>query len=270
MHTKQAAYRSYIVGMRVPHNSIPDALFWDTEDPFHFVRLIPRGSKTEQDDVLIVGGEDHKTGQNEDATERFSRLETWAKSIFPGLGEREWQWSGQVMETIDGLAFIGRNPGDDHVFIATGDCGMGLTHGTIAGLLIKDLILGRDNPWKSLYDPSRKSVRAAFEFAKENLNVAGQYAKWVTPGEVSSVDKIERGSGGVIRKGLSKIAVYRDPSGELHQRSAVCTHLGCIVAWNPTEKSWDCPCHGSRFGPTGNILNGPAVKPLEPVEEDHH
>jgi Rieske Fe-S protein len=172
------------------------------------------------------------------------------------------------MVTTDGLAFIGRNPGDErNVFIVTGDCGVGLTHGTIAGMLITDMVMGRENPWATLYDPARKSPLAALTFAKENLNVASQYASWVTPGEVSDVQEIRPGTGAIVRSGLSKIAVYRDPDGNLHERSAVCTHLGCIVAWNASESSWDCPCHGSRFDPDGKVLNGPAIAPLAPAEK---
>jgi Rieske Fe-S protein len=168
------------------------------------------------------------------------------------------------MESVDGLAFIGRNPGDEpNVYIATGDSGAGLTHGTIAGVLLRDLILGRENPWTTLYDPARKSLRAALNFAEENLNVAGQYAAWLTPGDVVTPEEIKPGMGAVIRRGLSKVAVYRDDAGKLHERSAVCPHLGCIVSWNSTERSWDCPCHGSRFEPSGKVLNGPAIGPLE-------
>ena len=183
------------------------------------------------------------------------------------VADPEFQWSGQVMNSIDGLAFIGRNPGDEpNVYMATGDSGMGLTHGTIAGILIKDLILGRDNPWTTLYDPSRRSLRAALTFAEENLNVAVQYSTWITPGEVSTAEEIKFGAGTTLRRGLSKIAAFRDDTGKLHERSAVCPHLGCIVSWNPTERSWDCPCHGSRFGPTGEVLNGPAIGPLPPAK----
>ena len=155
------------------------------------------------------------------------------------------------------------NPMDEaNVFIATGDSGMGMTHGTIAGILLTDLILGRPNPWATLYDPSRRTVTAAGQFAKENLNVAKQYTSWVTGGDVSRVEEIEPGTGAIVRHGLRKIAVYRDSGGGLHERSAVCPHLGCIVTWNDTEKSWDCPCHGSRFDPRGRLLNGPANSDL--------
>jgi glycine/D-amino acid oxidase-like deaminating enzyme/nitrite reductase/ring-hydroxylating ferredoxin subunit len=268
MHTKQAAYRTYVIGVPVPLDSIPTALYWDTEDPFHYVRLQRIGEGAEARDILIIGGEDHKTGQHDDIENRYARLLSWARTHFPGLPEPEFRWSGQIMDTTDGLAFIGRNPGDEkNVYIVTGDCGVGLTHGTIAGMLITDMIMGRENPWAILYDPARKSPLAALTFAKENLNVASQYASWVTPGEVSSPDEIRPGTGAIVRSGLAKIAAYRDPAGNLQERSAVCTHLGCIVAWNAAESSWDCPCHGSRFDPDGKVLNGPAVAPLAPVEK---
>lgn len=218
-------------------------------------------------DVLIVGGEDHKSGQAEDAFRRFDRLENWARERFPAIEGIEYHWSGKVMETVDGLAFIGRNPMDkDNVYIATGDSGMGMTHGTIAGMLISDLILGKENPWAELYDPSRKTLRALGDFARENLNVARQYGSWVTPGEVSSVEEVLPGEGAVIRHGLTKAAVHRDTSGRLIVRSAVCSHLGCIVSWNPSAKMWDCPCHGSQFAPDGKVINGPAIKDLPPIE----
>ncbi len=266
IHTKQAAYRTYVIGARIPRNSVPTILLWDTLDPYHYVRL----QKVEGDgasggyDVLIVGGEDHKTGQAEDFDERYNRLEAWTRERFPMVESIEYRWSGQVMEPIDSLAFIGRNPLDaDNVFIATGDSGHGMTHGTIAGMLITDLIMGRENEWETLYNPSRKSLRSAVEFAKENLNVAAQYTDLVTGGEVSNVEEIAAGSGAVLRRGLTKVAVYRDEGGALHERSAVCTHLGCIVDWNAAEKSWDCPCHGSRFDKRdGHVLNGPAISAL--------
>jgi Rieske Fe-S protein len=185
------------------------------------------------------------------------------------MGPVAVRWSGQVMEPIDGMAFIGRNPLDkDNVYIATGDSGMGMTHGTIAGMLLTDLILGRDNPWAKLYDPARKTLLATKEFLSENLNVALQYADWLTAGAASSVEEVPANSGGVIRQGLSKVAVYRDGSGAKHVLSAVCPHLGCIVSWNAAEKTWDCPCHGSRFACTGEIVSGPANKALQRVPAD--
>jgi Rieske Fe-S protein len=163
------------------------------------------------------------------------------------------------METVDGLAYIGRNPLDaPNVYIATGDSGMGLTHGVLAGLLLGDLILGRENPWQELYDPTRKSLRALGNFAKENLNVAVQYADWVAPAEVSSPEEIPVGSGAILRRGLSRIAVHRNSDGRITELSAKCPHLGCVVHWNAAETTWDCPCHGSRFRASGEVINGPA------------
>jgi glycine/D-amino acid oxidase-like deaminating enzyme/nitrite reductase/ring-hydroxylating ferredoxin subunit len=267
IHTKQAPYRTYVVGARVARGSVPRMLLWDTEDPYHYVRL---QTVDEGHDVLIVGGEDHKTGQAEDFDERFRRLEEWTRERFPAVEAFEYRWSGQVMEPVDGLGFIGRNPGDaDNVYIATGDSGNGMTHGTIAGMLIRDLILGRDNAWATLYDPSRLSLRAGGEYAKENLNVAAQYADHLTAGEVSSPDEVAPGTGAVMRSGLSKVALFRDDAGALHEFSAVCNHLGCVVSFNDKERSWDCPCHGSRFDPTdGHVLNGPAIEGLSPAGEE--
>jgi glycine/D-amino acid oxidase-like deaminating enzyme/nitrite reductase/ring-hydroxylating ferredoxin subunit len=263
IHTKQAAYRTFVVGARVRAGSVPTMLLWDTPDPYHYVRL-QHGNSAAETDVLIVGGEDHKTGQADDAEERFRRLESWTRERFPQVQAFEWRWSGQVMEPIDSLALIGRNPLDrDNVYIATGDSGNGMTHGTIAGMLISDLVAGRHNPWADLYDPSRKTLGALKEFARENANVAAQYADLVTPGEVEDATEIPAGEGAIVRRGLKKVAVYRDARGTLHERSAFCTHLGCVVRWNSLEKTWDCPCHGSRFQTDGHVVNGPANTALE-------
>ncbi len=273
IHTKQAPYMTYAIGARVPKGSVADALYWDTLDAYHYVRLQPMRANEApfnghgEYDLLIVGGADHKSGQATDTEQRHARLESWARAHFPMIEEVEFTWGGQYMETIDGLAFIGRNPMDkDNVFIATGDSGMGITHGTIAGILLTDLILDRHNPWATLYDPSRKTMRAAGNFMKENINVAGQYLDWLKPGEVGSTREIEAGSGAVLRRGLSKVAVYRDEEGQTHEMSAVCPHLGCIVHWNAAERSWDCPCHGSRFDKLGKCTNGPSNVDLEPAE----
>jgi Rieske Fe-S protein len=235
------------------------ALYWDTPWPYHYIRL--------QDNLLIVGGEDHKTGQEDDGLDRFARLEDWTRERFP-IGPVQYRWSGQVMEPVDGMAFIGRNPGDaDNVFIATGDSGQGMTHGTIAGMLISDLIAGRANPWEKLYDPSRKPLRSIADFLSENLNAVKYFAEYVTPGEVASENEIAPGEGALIRHGLDKLAVYRDKEGGVHRLSAACTHLKCFVHWNSLEKTWDCPCHGSRFSVTGEVLNGPAIAGLQPAEK---
>ena len=260
---KQEAYRTYVIGALVPGGSTPKALYWDTEDPFHYVRLQRTRANGKTQDLLIIGGEDHKTGQAGGIEGRFARLATWGREHFPGIKEIAFRWSGQVTESMDGLAFIGRNPKDDpNVYIVTGDSGAGLTHGTIGGILLRDLIVGRDNPWAALYDPARKTPRAPDTFPRNSPKAGGEYAHWLTPGEANTLQEIKPGMGAVIRRGSSKIAVSRDGTGKLHQCSAVCTHLGCIVSWNSTERTWDCPCHGSRFAFDGKLLNGPALEPL--------
>lgn len=268
IHSKQAAYRTYVIGCRVPKGSIPRGLYWDTPDPYHYIRLQDAPNAPDSE-ILIVGGEDHKTGQADDMNDRFACLEEWARQRFPMIQSVDYRWSGQVMEPVDYMGYIGRNPGADrHIFVATGDSGNGMTHGTIAGILLTDLVLGLKNPWAALYDPSRVKLGAAGEYVKENVNVAEQYKDWITEGDVENADGIAPGEGAVIRRGSKKIAVYKDDSGAIHERSAVCTHLYCIVDWNPTEKSWDCPCHGSRFDPFGKVINGPAIAPLHPADSE--
>lgn len=266
MHSKQAAYRTYVVGLKVPVGAIPRMLLWDTADPYHYISVHPAGKAGADYEVLIVGGEDHKTGQAQNTDERFTRLERWTRNRFSMAGEVIYRWSGQLLEPVDGLAFIGKNPGaDEHIYIVTGDSGNGITHGTIAGMLLTDLITGCENPWVGIYDPSRISFRSAPGYARENFNVAEQYSSWLTAGDVGSADEIPNDSGAVIRRGMRKIAVYKDESGNISERSAVCTHLYCIVDWNDTEKTWDCPCHGSRYDRYGKVVNGPAIADLEPA-----
>ncbi len=166
------------------------------------------------------------------------------------------------------MGFIGRNPGDDNVWVISGDSGNGMTLGALAGMLLCDLIGGRDNPWAALYEPSRKSLAAALTFAKHNLNIAAQYAGWVTPGDVGAEIEIPQGCGATVRHGLHKHAVYRDPAGKLHRFSATCPHLGAVVSWNSEEGTWDCPAHGSRFDALGKVLNGPANSDLSPPKDE--
>jgi glycine/D-amino acid oxidase-like deaminating enzyme/nitrite reductase/ring-hydroxylating ferredoxin subunit len=260
IHTKQAPYRTYAIAVAAPRGAIADALYWDTEDPYHYVRLQPGTKKT--GDVVIIGGEDHRSGEADDGESRFAALEDWGRRRFPELGKVTHRWSGQVMEPVDHAAFIGRNPGSEHTYVATGDSGQGITTGALAGLLIANLIAHGKSRWSQLYDPSRKPIGAAGEFMRENATVVKNLSEYVTGGDVKSLDALAPGQGGVIRDGLKKIAAYRDENGQLHLRSAVCTHVGCIVHWNSLERCWDCPCHGSHFAIDGTVLNGPAIARL--------
>jgi Rieske Fe-S protein len=250
--------------MPIAPDAFKPCLLWETGDPYHYVRCWRDDGG---DTWLIVGGEDHKTGQPGEPVDRFARLRAWARDhlgIDAAIGHA---WSGQVQEPHDGLGYIGRNPSDeDNVFVATGDSGNGMTHGTLAALLIADLIEGRGSPWEALYSPSRQMVRAASDYLRENANVAVQYGDLVTGGDVDDVEAIAIGSGAIIRRGTSKHAVYRDGAGMLHAHSAICPHLGCVVQWNGIEKTWDCPCHGSRFrAEDGRVIMGPANHPLGPA-----
>jgi glycine/D-amino acid oxidase-like deaminating enzyme/nitrite reductase/ring-hydroxylating ferredoxin subunit len=259
IHSKQAPYRTYAMAFSVPKKALPDGLYWDTLEAYHYVRLQPG---TGQSDILIVGGADHKTGEADDADARFLALEAWMRNLLPALGKELHRWSGQILDTIDYAGFIGFNPGSKRTFVSTGDSGQGITHGAVAGILISDLILKGESPWMDVYDPSRKPIKAAGAFLSENLSVPKNFAEYVAPGERSSWDELKPGEGAIVRKGLSKIAAYRDDTGNLSLRSAACPHLGCHVHWNSFERCWDCPCHGSQFAPDGTALNGPAFSPL--------
>lgn len=261
IHTKQYAYRTYVLAFQIPEGKMEKALYWDTSDPYHYIRT--------DGNVLIVGGEDHKTGQEARPEQRYQHLESWVRARFP-FAERVLQrWSGQVMQPMDSLGFLGHNPLDrNNVYVITGDSGNGMTHGTIGAMLITDQIMNRENPWEKLYNPSRISLRAVPTFLKENLNVAAQYADWVTTRSTDSLEDLGVGMGRVYRYGTHLIATYRNDNGAYHSVSAVCPHLGGVVKWNSAEKSWDCPCHGSRFDCHGKVIEGPANTDLKRVDFD--
>ena len=259
IHSKQGPYRTYAMAFRIPRGALPDALYWDTLDDYHYVRLQPA---TKKSDYLIVGGEDHKSGQADDADVRFAGLAAWMRNLLPQLGEETHRWSGQVMNPVDFMGFTGRNPGNDHVYVHTGDSGQGITHGAVAGMILSGLIIDGRHPWAEAYDPSRKPVKAAAQFVSENLTPLKNFAAYVAPGEIKSLDELKPGCGAIIRDGLRKIAAFRAENGKLLLRSAACTHLGCHLHWNSLERCWDCPCHGSQFAPDGTALNGPAVASL--------
>jgi glycine/D-amino acid oxidase-like deaminating enzyme/nitrite reductase/ring-hydroxylating ferredoxin subunit len=266
IHSKQLPDRTYAIAGRVPKGSVPDALVWDTYEAYHYVRI---QELSEVEDLLIVGGEDHRSGEANDMADRFQRLAEWTQKRYPMFGKVEYRWSGQVLEPIDFMPFSGRNPGNTNIYIHTGDSGQGITNGVAGSLTILPLIIGEDSRYSWLFDPGRKpltSTASIGEFVRGQAGAAKNLAEHLGPGELGSLDELKRGEGGIIRRGLAKVAAYRDQSGAVIERSASCTHLGCIVHWNGFERCWDCPCHGSQFAPDGAVLNGPAVKPLAEVE----
>ena len=259
LHTKMAPYRTYVIAFEINRGILADALYWDTLDPYHYVRLQPGYGRTE---YVIVGGADHKSGEADNADARFSALEAWARNLIPRLGDVAYRWSGQVLDTIDYAGFIGRNPGNDNVYVHTGDSGQGMTHGALGGLINSALILGRPAKWVDVYEPSRKTPAAIGNFLRENATTVRNFAEYLAPGELSSLDELRPGHGAIVRQGLSKVAAYRDEQGNLYTRSAACTHIGCHLHWNSFETCWDCPCHGSHFAVDGSVLNAPAIAPL--------
>jgi len=276
MHSKQFAYRTYVIGAKIPKGTLPYAMWWDTGNqeskwvakPYHYVRLEPLDNDY---DLLISGGEDHKTGQADEEhipeEDRYQNLTAWTKQHFPYFEDIEYKWSGQVMEPVDCLAFIGKNPGDDNIYIITGDSGNGMTHGTIGGLLLNDIILGNKNPWEEVYDPARITLKTAGDFLSEAGNMAYNMVKdWVSGSDVDNAEELKAGEGAIISSGLSKIAAYRDDKGTLHTCSAVCPHLGGVLQWNKDERSFDCPLHGSRFTTDGVVVNGPAISDLKKID----
>jgi hypothetical protein len=262
LHTKMAPYRTYAMAFSIAKDSVTDALYWDTLEAYHYVRLQPGAGR----DFLIVGGEDHKTGEADDAPARFARLEAWARTRFKGAGEITHRWSGQVLEPIDFAGFVGRHPDHSHIWLVTGDSGQGITNGAVAGLLIPTLMETGDHPWRVVYDPARVTPKAAGDFLMENVTAAKSMAEHLEGPLLPAADSLGRGEGGLVRHGLHAAAAYRNQDGELHLLASSCSHMGCTVHFNSFEQCWDCPCHGSHFALDGEAINAPATSALKKVE----
>jgi glycine/D-amino acid oxidase-like deaminating enzyme/nitrite reductase/ring-hydroxylating ferredoxin subunit len=260
LHTKLAAYRTYAVAVEMSLST--DALFWDLGDPYHYIRRQRIGAH----DYLIIGGEDRKVGEIADTTQPFEQLEAYVKEKFGHrVAPTDYRWAGQIIESADGLPYVGLNSGSHHVYVATGYSGNGITGGTWAALVLSEQIQGRESRWDRLLDATRfKPLASAKAFVSENLDFPKHLLgdRLPLPGR-DGLEKIAAGEGNVLSLGGRRLAVYRNNNGRLSALSPVCTHLGCLVRWNNAEKSWDCPCHGSRFDPTGRVLNGPATIALE-------
>jgi glycine/D-amino acid oxidase-like deaminating enzyme/nitrite reductase/ring-hydroxylating ferredoxin subunit len=258
LQTKLYLYTSYVVGGRLPEGTVPEASFWDTSDPYYYLRI----DRHRGFDYAIFGGQDHKTGQVDDPRQCYDALEAKARVLLPQL-QVTHHWSGQVVETNDGLPFIGETA--PHQFAATGYAGNGMTFGTAAGMMARDYVLGTQNPWQELFDVGRTKIKGgAWDYLKENVDYPYYLMKkWLTGPQGTSLREIKKGEGKILELEGETVAAYRSERGRVTLLSPVCTHMGCRVEWNTTESTWDCPCHGSRFEPNGDVLAGPAESPLE-------
>jgi glycine/D-amino acid oxidase-like deaminating enzyme/nitrite reductase/ring-hydroxylating ferredoxin subunit len=261
LQTKLALYNTYVVSARAAVGRIPDALFWDTEDPYRYLRI----DRAEGYDQLIYGGEDHKTGQVADGASRFAALESSLVRLVPDINLTH-HWTGQVIETNDGLPFMGET--SPRQFVATGFSGNGTTFGTLAAMMAHDRVTEVANPWAELFDVGRtKIVGGLWDYIKENKDYPYYLIRDRFAGtQGRSLRTVARGTGKVLQLDGQRVAAYRHSDGEVTLLSATCTHLGCHVDWNEVDHTWDCPCHGSRFSPTGDVLAGPAEKPLSAIE----
>jgi glycine/D-amino acid oxidase-like deaminating enzyme/nitrite reductase/ring-hydroxylating ferredoxin subunit len=253
--------RSYCVAGLIPRDRAPDGMFISCDEPTRSVRTIRDGDGL----LLLLGGNGHSVGRNYETEEQYGDLEGWLSERF-GIDHVTHRWSTQDGVTIDLIPYVGTaRRTSKRTFVATGFGKWGMTNGTAAALLLADLILGRDNEFAGLYDPHRLTPRAsAVTFVKENIDIGLHFTlDRLRHPQHRSFDSLEPGEAAVNRVGLQQVAGYRDPSGKMHLVSAQCTHLGCIVTWNEAERSWDCPCHGSRFDPDGRVLHGPATRDLQ-------
>lgn len=251
--------RSHVLGVRLA-DAVPaglkESMLLGTR-PRYSVRTAPG----EEGEVLIVGGEGHTTGEGGSTAERYLRLEEWARRRFGEL-ETLYRWSAHDPETLDGVPYIGRAaPRMDHLYVVTGFGKWGMAHSLVAGMLLRDLVVGRSNPWAEVYDPKRVNLHGAMDL----LEMGARSTRHLVLDRLSGPQQwgVPRGEGRVVRDEEGMVALYRDADGNLTRLSAACTHMGCVVAWNDGELSWDCPCHGSRFRPDGSVIRGPAVRPLK-------
>ncbi|HEY5778971.1 MAG TPA: FAD-dependent oxidoreductase [Terrimicrobiaceae bacterium] len=261
LQTKLAGYSTYAIEARIPSGTLPEMLCWDTSDPYVYLRV----DRHEDGDVLILGGEDHKTGQKTDTAACFQRLEQTLHTMLRDMPVVERRWSGQVIESVDGLPYIGEI--EKGQFIATGFAGNGMTFGTLAGMMACDVVTGAKNPWRDLFAVERKTLSATWDYLRENSDYPFYFAKgYLTGAESTELAGLASGEGKIVRVDGRKVAAFRDDEGKVRVFSPICPHLGCVVAWNEAERTWDCPCHGSRFQATGEVINGPAEKNLEEIK----
>lgn len=257
LQTKLAGYSTYAMQATLPDGAVSEGLWWDTADPYFYFRI----DQTDEGLRVIAGGEDHKTGQMKDAENCYAELGRKVRHFFPAA-EITHRWSGQVIETVDGLPFIGEYAGQ---FVATGFSGTGMTFGTLSAMMFADHVRGVANPWAELFRIERKELSSTWDYLKENKDYPFYLAKSLFMGEHRKPGELEKGEGAVLRYQGKKVAASKDEKGGLTLLSAICPHMGCVVAWNKAEQTWDCPCHGSRFTAQGQVMAGPAESPLKPL-----
>ncbi|QUH19549.1 FAD-dependent oxidoreductase [Alkaliphilus sp. B6464] len=256
--------RAYIVAIKAK-SKFPDGMYINAERPARSLRSHPFGDDQE---LVLVVGENHKTGHGNDINTHYENLIDFANENFE-VEEVLYRWSAQDCMTMDDIPFIGSiNSAHPNIYIATGFKKWGMTSSTVSAMILKDLIVNGESPWAEVYDPSRFiNAGSIWTFIKENLDVAVNLI-WgkLSPGSINP--DIEKGQGKVIDIDGQKVGAYRDEEGKLYFVNTTCTHMGCEVKWNDAERTWDCPCHGSRFSPIGDVIEGPAFGPLEKIEVD--
>jgi glycine/D-amino acid oxidase-like deaminating enzyme/nitrite reductase/ring-hydroxylating ferredoxin subunit len=264
LHLRCAPWRSYALAARLNNDAYPKHLYYDMNDPYNYYRT----QVIDEEPYLIVGGFDHKTGHQENTEKSFRELENLVRKHFD-VKEISHKWSSQYFDSADGLPYIGHLPGHpNHVFVATGYGGNGITYSQVAAMVLRSMILEEETEYTSLFNPNRIKPVAGFKsFISHNADVVKQFVgKWFAIDKLEELADLAPGAGKVVTFNDQKIALYKEENGAIHAVSPACTHLKCSVAWNDAERSWDCPCHGARYSVNGTVLNGPAVKDLENIE----
>lgn len=264
IHFRCSPYRSYAMAVKLEDNAYPDSLIYDMYDPYHYYRT----QTIDGENYLIVGGDDHRTGEEPNTNGCFLKLESHIRSHF-NVSTVVSQWSSQYFEPADGLPYIGHLPGNpENVLVATGYGGNGMTYSHVAAITLSDMILNGDSQYQKLFSPSRLKPVAGFtEFVKHNADVVKQFVGgWLGMDKLEEAADLATNDAKVVKYEGESLGVYKDDSGVLHAVNPACTHVKCSVAWNAAEKSWDCPCHGARYSVDGEVLTGPASRDLEKVE----
>ncbi|MFD2630229.1 FAD-dependent oxidoreductase [Oceanobacillus kapialis] len=259
------AQRSYSIAVK-PVKTPPKGMYLSVDSPSRSLR---QAKDTDGTPLLLIGGQGHTAGKNEDSTfANYEKLKDYGSEAF-GITSVPYHWSAQDLITLDKVPYIGQMvTGKKHVWVATGFAKWGMSNGAVAALLLKDLILGNENHYADLFDPTRSELKkGATSFIKENADVAKELVKGKAHRVNLSADDLAPDEGSIVLHDGKKAGAYRDKTGELHIVKPTCTHMGCDVEWNDAERTWDCPCHGSRFSHTGSVMEGPAVKPLKRFED---